>query len=109
MKFIIFVIDDGSNTGSAAEMQAIDSFNEKLAANGQWIHAAGIGDAKTSLRIDNRAGIGLVDSGSLVTSAKNYSGFWLINASNAQMAQQLALEGSFACNREVELRPYLGN
>jgi hypothetical protein len=47
------------------------------------------------------AGVGLIAMG------QYYSGFWLIRASNSEQAEQLALEGSKACNRRVELRPLL--
>jgi len=36
-----------------------------------------------------------------------YSGFWLIEAGDESKARELALAGSLACNRKVELRPYL--
>lgn len=39
----------------------------------------------------------------------NYmAGFWLVNAESMQLAQDLATEGSKACNRKVEVRPLLG-
>jgi hypothetical protein len=37
------------------------------------------------------------------------SGFWIIQADSLEQAQALAAEGSKACNRKVELRPFLGN
>jgi len=109
MRFIIFVIDDQTMSGNAAEMAAIDAFNDRLEADGHWITAAGIASAKDSTLIDNRAGAGLSQLGSLVTTAANYSGFWLINAPSNEVAHNLAMAGSLACNRKVELRPYLGN
>jgi hypothetical protein len=108
MRFIIFVIDDMSNTGTASEMVTIDAFNEKLEANGNWIYAAGIGHSGAAKLLDNRQGAEQVQAGSLVETARNYSGFWLIQADSAEEAEQLALEGSLACNRQVELRPFLG-
>ena len=45
--------------------------------------------------------------GSLFEASEYYSGFWLIEAANEEEARELALEGSRACNRRVELRPYL--
>ena len=36
-KFIIFVIDDLSESGTPEEMVAIDAFNDSLRAKGQWI------------------------------------------------------------------------
>jgi hypothetical protein len=46
-------------------------------------------------------------SGSLFNGPEHYSGFWLIEADSEAEANQLAMEGSFACNRKVELRPYI--
>lgn len=109
MKFIIFVIDDKTASGSDDEMAAIDAFNDKLEANGNWIYAAGIGQPSLAKLIDNRGGKGEVIPGSAFTAENNYSGFWLIQAENTETAAALAAEGSKACNRKVELRPFLGN
>ena len=40
-KFIIFVIDDLSESGTPDEMVSIDAFNDSLRAKGQWIFAGG--------------------------------------------------------------------
>lgn len=109
MRFIIFVIDDKTASGSDDEMAAIDAFNEKLEENGNWIYAAGIGQPTSAKLIDNRDDKGQVILGSAFTAESNYSGFWLIQAENAETAAALAAEGSKACNRKVELRPFLGN
>ena len=106
-KFIIFVIDAPGNLAKPNEMQEIDAFNEKLQKNGNWITAAGIHGASSSLVIDNRDNKNESSPGSLVASAENYSGFWLIQADSQEEAESLAFEGSLACNRKVELRPYL--
>lgn len=107
MKFIIFVIDEPGNPGSNSEMANIDQFNEKLQKDGNWVTAAGISAADKSMIIDNRAGKETVTAGSLVTSKENYSGFWIIEAVNLDQAESLAKAGSKACNRKVELRPFL--
>lgn len=57
--------------------------------------------------VDNRNNRNSVVAGSLFTASEHYSGFWLIQAESLEEAKQLALEGSFACNRKVELRPYI--
>ncbi len=105
MRFIIFVIDGPNNPANSDEMQHIDAFNEKLQNNGNWITAAGIQSGAAATVIDNRANKGEVKSGSLFDAPEYYSGFWLIEADSEEIAHQLALEGSFACNRKVELRP----
>ncbi len=107
MKFIIFVIDDQIEKASNNEMEAINAFNDKLEAGGHWITAAGINHGEAATLLDNRNGAGLVSPGSLYNEDEHYSGFWLIEANDKETALRLAAEGSKACNRKVELRPYL--
>lgn len=107
MKFIMFVIDDGTATANAEEMERIDAFNDQLVRDGHWIMAAGIGGPDTAHRFDNRAGRGSVQSGSLWDGPEYFSGFWIIDAADEQQARRLAAAGSEACNRKVELRPFL--
>jgi hypothetical protein len=107
MRFIIFVIDDQTEKAPGNEMAAIDAFNDKLQENGHWITAAGINHGDAATLIDNRAGANLAETGSLYKDVEHYSGFWLIDAPDAETALTLAKEGSLACNRKVELRPYL--
>jgi hypothetical protein len=107
MKFAIFVIDDESRSGSAQEMAAIDAFNEKLHVNGHWIMAAGLESPRNAFLLDNRADANIAQAGSLFDSPDFYSGIWVIEAPDLATAKQLAAEGSLACNRKVELRPFL--
>jgi hypothetical protein len=104
----MFVIDDLTNSGTPSEMEAIDSFNDQLRANGQWIFAGGLAAPSTANVIDNRAGAGVETGKPLFGAAENFSGFWLIEAASRDVARELALAGSKACNRKVELRPLLG-
>lgn len=108
MKFIIFVIDDLTNSGTAEEMKAIDAFNDDLRANGQWIFAGGLSSPSKSNVIDNRGGAGIETGGPLFDAQENFSGFWLIEAADEEEARNLAFAGSQACNRKVELRKLLG-
>lgn len=108
MKFIIFVIDSRSNTASGNEIEAIDSFNEMLQQKNYWVMAAGINDPDSAMLIDNRKDASIVKPGSLFDAAEHYSGFWIIDVESAEVAKELALAGSKACNRKVELRPFLG-
>ena len=107
MRFIIFVIDGPNNPANSDEMQKIDAFNEKLQSNGHWITAAGIQPGSTATLIDNRNNKSEVKAGSLFDAPEYFSGFWIIEADSAEVAHELAMEGSFCCNRRVELRPYI--
>ena len=109
VRFIIFVIDDHTGSASGGEVDAIDAFNERLQSNGNFVMAAGIAGPESAKLIDGRGGSSHSTRGSLFNAPNYYSGFWIIKANDATEAARLALEGSMACNRKVELRPFLGN
>ena len=105
MKFLISVIDDLSNSGTPAEMEAINAFNDGLRNNGQWIFAWGLQAPETATVIDNRNGANTETGKPLFDAKENFSGLWLIEVADAETAKKLAYEASKACNRKVELRP----
>jgi len=105
MKFLISVIDDHSNSGTPSEMEAIGAFNYGLRANGHWIFAWGLQAPETGTVIDNRNGVNKETGKPLFDANENFSGFWVVEASDSETAKKLAYEASKACNRKVELRP----
>ena len=107
MRFVIFVIDDTSSSATGNEMEAIDAFNNRLSAGNHLLLAAGIAEPGRATLIDDRAGAGVENQGSLFTAPEHYSGFWVISADSEEQAKAFAREGSAACNRKVELRPLL--
>lgn len=108
MRFLISVIDSDSGTATSNEMATIDEFNEKLQSSGYWVIAVGIASTIEATTIDNRSGLGILESGSSLYRAEYMSGFWIIDVPSSDLALELAQEGSKACNRKVELRPLLG-
>jgi len=113
MHYLVSVIDLVAGTeeraGSAtpAEMAAIDEFNDKLQAKGNWVFAAGLGAPSTATVIDNRNGAPVLTDGPFIESKEYLAGFWVIEAPDLDVALKLAAEGSKACNRKVEVRPFL--
>jgi hypothetical protein len=107
MKFIINVIDDLSNSGTPAEMNEINKFNDQLRTGGQFIFAGGLAAPENADVIDNRNDANLSTGKPLFEANENFSGFWLIEAESIDVARKLAFAGSKACNRKVELRPLL--
>jgi hypothetical protein len=103
-KFIIFVIDDVTDSATPEEMLAIDAFNDKLRANGQWIFGVGLASYTSGTVIDNRDNAMIETGKPLFDAEENFSGFWLIQAPDDETARNLAFAGSNACNRKVELR-----
>lgn len=107
MRFLIAVMDNQTASATPAEMAAIDAFNSNLEAAGHWVMAAGIEGPVDSLVIDGRGAEVAVRRGSDVPTADFMSGFWIIEAASREAAQALAIEGSQACNRRVELKAFL--
>jgi len=107
MRFFIAVIDDTARSADSDERAAIDAFNDGLEANGHWVFACGIDGPTTATLIDNRDDAGLVVDGPLLDATEFVSGFWIIEADSLEVARELAIAGSKACNRKVELRPLL--
>ena len=108
MKFLISVLDDTTGSATAAEMAAIDAFNDRLEADGHWVFAGGLSAPSASAVLDDRAGAGLVTDGPFLESKEYIAGFWIIEAPDREVALALAAAGSRACHRRVEVRPFLG-
>jgi hypothetical protein len=109
MKYLISVIDDKTRSvHSPKELKAIDDFNDKLIADDQRIFAGGLDSPTTATVVDNRDGSNVFIDGPFIESQEYFSGFWIIEAANLEVARKLAAEGSKSCNRKVELRPLLG-
>ncbi|XVU30071.1 YciI family protein [Actinoplanes sp. CA-054009] len=107
MRYLVSVIDDKSNSGTDDEMAAIDVFNEGLQAQGHWVFAGGLAAPGTATVIDNRDGRALVTDGPFVETKEYMAGFWVMEADDLDVALKLAAAGSRACNRRVEVRPFL--
>jgi hypothetical protein len=107
MQYLVSVIHDRPDLGTEEEMAAIDVFNARLQAEGHWVFAGGLGRPETATVIDNRGGEGLLTDGPFLESKEYLAGFWVIEAPDLDAALDLAAEGSKACNRKVEVRPFL--
>jgi hypothetical protein len=110
MQYLISVIDDKTgSTATPTEMAAIDVFNEQLQADGYWVFAGGLGGPDTATVIDNRGAEMAFTDGPFAETKEHVIGFWIITAPDLDVALKLAGEGSRACNRKVEVRPFLGD
>ncbi len=107
MQYLVSVIDDTTGSATSSEMTAIDAYNDWLRAEGSWVFAAGLASPSASTVVDNRGGEGIVTDGPFLESKEYLAGFWVIEAPDLDVALKLAAEGSKACNRKVEVRPFL--
>ena len=107
MQYFVSVIDHRTNSGTPEEAVAIDEFNDKLRTGGHWVFAGGLAAPETSTVIDGRGDEPIFTDGPFVESKEHIAGFWIIDAPDLGAALALMAEGSKACNRRVEVRPFL--
>src|SRR4029450_13562415 len=107
MQYLVSVIDENTGLATPDEMAAIDAFNERLMADGQWVFAGGLGPPSAATVIGNGGGETVVTDGPFVESKEYLAGFWIIEALDLDVALELAADGSKHCNRKVEVRPFL--
>jgi hypothetical protein len=106
MQYLVSVITDAADLATPDEEAAIDVFNERLQAEGHWVFAGGLAAPSSATVIDNRGEEALFTDGPFLESKEYLAGFWIIEAADLDVALKLAAEGSKACNRKVEVRPF---
>jgi hypothetical protein len=107
MQYLISVIHDTAGLATPDEMAAINVFNDRLEAEGRWVFAGGLAAPSSATVIDNRGEEAMFTDGPFLESKEHIAGFWIIEAADLDVALRLAAEGSKACNRKVEVRPFL--
>ncbi|CAN5268388.1 YciI family protein [soil metagenome] len=109
MQYLISVIDNRTASGTDEEAVAIDAFNEKLQAGGHWVFAAGLGAPSSATVVDNRDGVtdAIITDGPFVETKEHMAGLWVWECADLDEALALAVEGSKACNRRLEVKPML--
>ena len=106
MQYLVSVIDDTAGLATPDEMTAIDAFNDQLKADGYRVFAGGLAAPSSATVVDNRGSEAMVTDGPFLESKEHLVGFWIIQAADLDMALKLAAEGSKACNRKIEVRPF---
>jgi hypothetical protein len=107
VQYLVSVITDSPNLATPEEDAAIDAFNDRLQAEGRWVFAGGLAAPSSATVIDNRGEEPIFSDGPFVESKEYLAGFWIIEAADLDVALKLATAGSKACNRKVEVRPFL--
>jgi len=107
MQYLVSVINDTADLATPDEDAAIDVFNDRLQTDGHWVFAGGLAAPSSATVIDNRGEEAIFTDGPFVESKEYLVGFWIIEAADLDVALRLASAGSKACNRKVEVRPFL--
>jgi hypothetical protein len=107
MQYLVSVINNTADLATPDEMAAIDVFNDRLQAEGYWVFAGGLAAPSSATVIDNRGEEAMFTDGPFLESKEYLVGFWIMEAPDLDVALKLAAEGSKACNRKIEVRPFL--
>ncbi|GAA1809686.1 YciI family protein [Luedemannella flava] len=107
-QYLMSVLFDSTELATSDEAAAIDVFNEQLKTDGHWVFAGGLASPDTATVVDGRDGEPVFTDGPYLESKEHIAGFWIIEAPHLDVALRLAALGSKACNRRIELRPFLG-
>ena len=107
MQYLVSVIHDAPDLATPDEMAAINAFNDRVEADGNWVFAGGLASPSAATVIDNRGAEPGFTDGPFLESKEYLAGFWVFEAPDLDVALKLATEGSKACNRRVEVRPFL--
>ena len=106
MQYLVSVIADSTELASPGVDAAIDAFNDRLRAQGYWVFANGLAEPSAATVVDGRGEEPIFTDGPFLESKEFLAGFWIIEAPHLDVALRLAAEGSKACNRKIELRPF---
>jgi hypothetical protein len=106
MQYLMTVIAEGNEEPLPGEDEAIDRFNDGLRDRGYWVFANGLAAPSAATVVDARGEEPLITDGPFLESKEHMAGFWIIDAPDLDVALQLAVDGSKACNRKVEVRPF---
>jgi hypothetical protein len=91
--YLISVLADGDALATEAEAAAIDDFNDQLRAEGQWVFAGGLTSPSTATVVDGRGADVMVTDGPYVESKEHVAGFWVVQATDPDVALSLASQG----------------
>ena len=107
MQYLLSVLHDSPGDSTPQEMAAINAFNDQMEADGHWVFAGGLGFPYSATVIDNRGEQPTVTDGPFLESKEYLAGLYVIEAADLDVALKLATAASKACNRKIEVRPFL--
>lgn len=120
VQYLLSVLDDVANhedpgnvyghpsaEAARASWEATGRFNDKLVAEGYFVYANGLGTPEAATVVDGQGETPILTDGPYVEAKEFIAGLWIIEAPDLDVALKLAAEGSRACGRRVEVRPFL--
>lgn len=84
----------------------VDSFNAKLKDSGAWVFAGGLSTPDVATVVRSGAGETVMTDGPFPEAKEHLGGVWVITADDLDAALDWAAQGSTACQKAVEVRPF---
>jgi len=97
-----------SAEAAQAAWEATGRFNDKLVAEGYLVFANGLHHPKTATVVEGQGEIPIFTDGPYVETKEYVIGIWIVDVPDLDIALKLAADGSRACRRRVEVRPFHG-
>ena len=86
----------------------VDAFNAEVQAAGAWVFAGGLHPRSSATVVRVKGGEVSMTDGPYAESKEQIGGFWVIEASDLDVALEWARKGAAACEGPVEVRPFQG-
>ena len=86
----------------------VDAFNAEVQAAGAWVFAGGLHPRSSATVVRDKDGEVSMTDGPYAESKEQIGGFWVIEASDLDVALEWARKGAAACEGPVEVRPFQG-
>lgn len=87
---------------------AVDAFNAKLQSDGSWVFAGGLEPPASATMVDGTGTDVVITDGPFTESKEHLGGFWVIEATDLDVALKIAAGASKACELRIEVRPFQG-
>jgi hypothetical protein len=87
-------------------MADVDALNVKIKESGAWVFAGGLHPPETATVVRAENGQITMTDGPFLKTQEHFSGFWIINTPNLDVALEWAKKGTLACRIPVEVRPF---
>jgi hypothetical protein len=99
---------DFSTPDAQRRVALVGAFNQELQQASAWVFAAGLLPSSSATVVRSSAGEISMTDGPYAETKEQMGGFWMIEATDLDIALEWAAKAAAACEGPVELRPAQG-
>ena len=108
MKYLVLIYGDDTLAGSAAELQVVrelTKFKDELAGTGELVSSEGLALPSEGRVVQLRDDVRVITDGPFGEAKEQLAGFFLVDVTDDERAQQVAGRVATLVGDRVELRP----